>query len=81
MGEWYMHVTDPGVTGRAPTDQLLPARAVQARYQIVDRTLDRWLANPELGFPRPITVNKRRYFRVSDLEAWERERAAAQSAA
>jgi hypothetical protein len=71
-----MHVTDPGVTGRAPTDQMLPARAVQARYQVCNKTIERWLANSALEFPRPITINRRRYFYLSQLEQWERKRAA-----
>jgi len=57
---------------------LLPARHVLERYHIVDRTLDRWLTNSALGFPRPLIVNKRRYFYQHQLEAWERDRAAKQ---
>jgi hypothetical protein len=54
---------------------LLPARLVCARYKIVGRTLDRWLTNPRLNFPRPILVNGRRYFKAGLLEQWEREQA------
>jgi hypothetical protein len=60
---------------------LLPARQVLSRYGIVDRTLDRWLRNPELGFPGPIVVNGRRYFRVRQLQTWERERAVSRTKA
>ena len=52
-----------------------PARKVCARYDIVDRTLDRWLADPAMGFPRPIVINTRRYFSEPELVAWERRRA------
>ena len=78
-----MDEIDPAVTGRASTDEgpLLPARRVLERYSVVDRTLDRWLANPKLDFPRPLIVNSRRYFRMRELEAWERSRAAQQTAA
>jgi hypothetical protein len=48
-----------------------------ARFGVVDRTLDRWVADPRLKFPRPVIINKRRYFRLSELEAWERGRVAA----
>lgn len=58
------------------SDRLLPARKVWERYGVADRTLDRWLTRPELRFPRPVVVNRRRYFRESDLLAWERFRAA-----
>jgi hypothetical protein len=54
---------------------LVPTRDVLRRYSIVDRTLDRWLADPELGFPRPIVVRKRRYFHQRKLASWERQQA------
>ena len=61
---------------KTSSDDRLPAAAVLRRYQIVDRTLKRWLDNPSLDFPRPLVVNGRRYFRLTDLEQWERSRAA-----
>jgi hypothetical protein len=53
-----------------------PAKRVCERYEITDRTLDRWLGDPELDFPRPLIINKRRYFSDPELVAWERKRAA-----
>ncbi len=58
------------------SDDRLPAAAVLRRYRIVDRTLKRWLDNPSLNFPRPLVVNGRRYFKLGELEQWERSRAA-----
>ena len=58
-------------------EALLPARKTQQRYDIADRTLDRWLAAPALNFPRPVVINRRRYFRIRELQAWERQRAVA----
>jgi hypothetical protein len=55
----------------------LPAKAVQERYGITDRSLDRWLADPEMDFPRPMVVRGRRYFKEEDLTRWERTRATA----
>lgn len=55
-------------------DELLPARAVWVRYKVCDRTLDRWLADPRLGFPKPIYINRRRYWRVGDIVRWEAAR-------
>jgi hypothetical protein len=54
---------------------LVPSRKVLERYLICDRTLDRWVVNPALGFPKPVIINRRRYWRVADLAAWERVRA------
>jgi predicted DNA-binding transcriptional regulator AlpA len=74
-----MDTLHPGTTGRATeTDdagRLLSSRKVLARYGISDRTLDRWLSNEVLKFPRPIYVNRRRYFRECELAIWERTRA------
>ena len=53
----------------------LSARKVWERYDVTDRTVDRWIADPAMGFPQPITINKRRYFSESELTAWERRRA------
>jgi hypothetical protein len=54
----------------------LAAKRVLERYDIVGRTLDRWLANPGMNFPRPMVINGRRYFLETELTAWERNRAA-----
>jgi hypothetical protein len=54
--------------------EYLPARALRTRYGISAMTLHRWLRNPDLGFPQPIIINARRYWRVEALRAWERER-------
>ena len=59
--------------------QLLPTRLVLKRYGVTSRTLDRWLDSEPLGFPRPLVINRFRYFRESDLIAWERQRASSKS--
>lgn len=66
----------------APAGQLLPARQVCTRYGVSDRTLDRWTEHREyMKFPDPIRINRRRYWRVDELVAWERTRAARAGAA
>jgi hypothetical protein len=58
------------------TDNLIPApQVIGGRYNRNERTLDRWLKDEELGFPRPIYIKNRRYFRESELVAWERAQA------
>ena len=54
---------------------LLPARAVWSRYGVCSRTIDRWLGDPELKFPKPVVILKRRYWEAAKLEEWERQRA------
>ncbi|MEX6506951.1 helix-turn-helix transcriptional regulator [Jiella sp. M17.18] len=57
-------------------DQLLPAIEVQRRYSISHMTLYRWeRKRPELEFPRPLVINSRRYWYLSQLVAWERKHA------
>jgi hypothetical protein len=60
-----------------PNPEYLNSRAVRRRYgDVSDMSLYRWLHTEKLNFPRPTIINKRRYWRVADLEAWERARAA-----
>lgn len=49
----------------------LQTRHLCARYQICDRTVDRWLNDVRLGFPQPIVVNRRRYWDEADIAAFD----------
>jgi len=55
----------------------LPAPKVRERYSVSDMSLWRWLNDPDLAFPKPIYIRGRRFWRISDLEAWEISRAEA----
>jgi predicted DNA-binding transcriptional regulator AlpA len=48
---------------------------------ISDMTLWRWLNDPELAFPRPIHISKRRYWREAELAEWLDRQAEAQRGA
>lgn len=63
---------------RTPTDtpEFIPARLTAARYAVTIRTLDRWLADPTVGLPRPVYLGRLRFWRVADLAAWEAEASA-----
>jgi len=51
--------------------RLLPIRAMCARYgDVADKTIDRWTAAGIL--PRPLVINKRRYWDEAELEQRER---------
>ena len=63
------------------SDFYLSAKHVLARYGISDMTLWRWLADSSLNFPKPLVINRRRYFAEAELTAWERTRAASRAAA
>ena len=55
--------------------QYLPGREVRDRYHVSDMTIWRWLRDDELKFPKPTVINRRRYWLLEQLEAWERARA------
>ncbi|MGB8898975.1 MAG: helix-turn-helix domain-containing protein [Methylocella sp.] len=57
--------------------ELLPAATVAAEFHVTRRTVGRWLLDDKLGFPTPVEINKRLYFRRSELEAWKLSRGAA----
>lgn len=65
---------------REPAAVYANARQVCARYGgVAKMTLWRWLADPRLSFPKPaFTVNGIRFWRLSDLDRWDAERAALQ---
>ena len=53
------------------------------RKKILDRfggisvmTLWRWEHDKQLRFPRPTSINGRKYYDLAEIEAWERGRAA-----
>ncbi|EJC66118.1 hypothetical protein Rleg5DRAFT_1825 [Rhizobium leguminosarum bv. viciae WSM1455] len=53
----------------------LTSSQVLSRYSISEMTLHRWGKDARLSFPRPMVVNRRKFFKEDDLIAWERERA------
>jgi predicted DNA-binding transcriptional regulator AlpA len=63
------------------SEDLLPAVHLLARYRVSDMTLFRWLKDEKLGFPKPIRINGRRYWRLADLQAFEVRQAAHKEAA
>jgi hypothetical protein len=56
-------------------DILLTARQACERYSKSLRTLNRWLNDPNLGFPKPMWINDRRHFSLAELKTWERRTA------
>jgi predicted DNA-binding transcriptional regulator AlpA len=57
------------------TPHLLPTRQVCKRYGVSDRTVARWERDPDLHFPRPVTINGRKYYAESALTAFDRAQA------
>ncbi|SDF01947.1 helix-turn-helix transcriptional regulator [Rhodospira trueperi] len=62
----------PNVPSPASETALVSARTVRAELgDISDMTLWRWLHRPDLNFPQPILIARRRYWRWADIEAWK----------
>lgn len=58
----------------ASEDILLTAIQVRTRYgRVSDMALWRWLHDEKMGFPQPLFINRRRYWKLSDLLRWEAE--------
>jgi|SRR5215831_6447443 len=63
-----------------PDDIFLTRRHQAKRYNVSARTIDRWSDDPNLALPAEIDIAGRRYRKLSDLEIWERARAAVAAA-
>jgi predicted DNA-binding transcriptional regulator AlpA len=50
----------------------LTSRALQERYGVVDRTIDRWVETGVL--PQPMRINKIRYWDLEEIEARDTQR-------
>jgi len=58
-------------------DVYLRAREVRERYGgVSEQALWRWLRDEKLNFPKPFYINQFRYWKLTDLVRWERERPA-----
>jgi hypothetical protein len=81
-----METIDTGVSGRRPLHRRhtrrhvrpakkrrkrLTSRDVCARYNVCTRTIDRWVADPRLAFPKPLVIRRRRYWDEDELDKFE----------
>ncbi len=56
-----------------PVEMLVPVTPNVAReFGKSSRTVKRWIADPHLGFPKPITMKRRLYIARAELEAFKR---------
>jgi hypothetical protein len=53
---------------------LIPEGKVAKRYGVCKRTLIRWDEHPEVGFPRPVWINDRKYRDAELLDAFDADR-------
>lgn len=51
----------------------ITAKQVCERYgSITEMTLHRWLQEPAMRFPRPIKINRLRFFDIEELDEYDR---------
>jgi excisionase family DNA binding protein len=60
----------------ATPNRKLRTREVCVRYSISDRTLQRWIENAGLEFPKPVSINSRNFFDETALDEWDEVMAA-----
>jgi hypothetical protein len=57
-------------------ERFLSRRQQAERYGKSVKTVERWGLDPTLGFPGEYDINSHKFRKLSELEAWERSRAA-----
>jgi len=66
------------MTKPAPiVDQFLTGPDVDRRYHRSSQSRWRWGRDPKLNFPKPMKINGKNFYKLSELEAWEQRMAAA----
>jgi predicted DNA-binding transcriptional regulator AlpA len=60
-----------------PRARLLTIRDLISHYRVTDRTVDRWLMDPDLNFPKPFKVRSRRYWYADAIDEFDAKQARA----
>lgn len=51
--------------------QYVTSKYVRDRYGVSDMTLWRWLRDPKLNFPKPLTIRRRNLWVPEELDAFD----------
>jgi predicted DNA-binding transcriptional regulator AlpA len=70
---------DDGAPYRVPGRKLLTRHLIE-RYRVSDRTIDRWIRDPSLGFPRPTVINGRKFWDEAEIDQFDAKRRTAKEA-
>ena len=62
------------------TDRYLTGPQVDERYGRSEQTRWRWSKDPYLGFPKPLKIKGRNFYRLHELKEFESRMAAASAA-
>jgi excisionase family DNA binding protein len=52
------------------TDRWVSNKNVAKRLGVTTRTIFRWAADENIGFPKPAKIGARRYFSENQIDAW-----------
>lgn len=57
-------------------DRLLTSKQIRAHCgNVSTMCIWRWMRDPRVGFPQPVKIQTRNYWRAADLRRWQAERA------
>lgn len=56
-------------------EKFLTGVQVRERYQRSHVTINRWISDPNIAFPKPMKVNSLNLWRLADLREWEKKQA------
>lgn len=69
-------IGDEHLISEEETTILIPMKTVCRRLGVSDKTLMRWLAKPEMNFPRPYRLGREYKFNDAEINEWmEKQRA------
>jgi len=60
--------------GSETVGEWLTINHVKARFGVHAETVSRWVKRDDLGFPKPVKINTRRYWSREEITRWERRR-------
>ena len=63
------------VTDQVDPHKLMSTAKVTKLLDVSGSSIDRWLADPKMGFPKPIVLSRNRYWREVEIRTWIDERA------
>jgi hypothetical protein len=52
----------------------LGTKAVAEFFDVTTMTVNRWVSNPDLDFPKPRVVQNRNYFSREECDSWMKKR-------
>jgi predicted DNA-binding transcriptional regulator AlpA len=53
---------------------LVPKPVAAVECGVSSRTVSRWIADANVGFPKPVRIKRNLYFARNELEAWKNSR-------